>query len=308
MDAPLPWDDLLVFLAAAREGGASGAARALKIHHATASRRISNLERQLGTRLFERSTQGMAMTAEGEMLLAHALNIESEVDAIRRRIAGRDRRLEGTVTVSTVDDLALSVMPELVRRFRLAHPSVTLEIDLQVTQADLRRREADLAIRFGRPPDDPGVVRRRIATVNGALYASQSYLAGRPAPKSAEELRSHDIIRCGARLKRLPTEQFWDLHGAPDRTALRSDSMLAQFAAVRRGVGIGWLPYFLVEGVEDLCRIPVAAPDVDTGLWMVIHSDVRRTTRVRVFADFAWDYLTAMRNRFENAVGQDVAR
>lgn len=299
MNAPPTWDDLLVFLAAAREGGASGAARALKIHHATVSRRISNLERQLGTRLFERSTQGMAMTAEGEMLLAHALNIEGEVDAIRRTIAGRDRRLEGTVTISTVDDLALSVMPELVRRFRAAHPSVTLEIDIRVAQADLRRREADVAIRFGQPPDEPGVVRRRVATVNGALYASQSYLAGHPTPTGAEELSGHDIIRWGARLKRFPTEEFWDLHGARNRTALRSESMLAQFAAVRSGVGIGWLPYFLVEGAGDLCRIPIATPDVDTGLWMVIHSDVRRMTRVRVFADFAWDHLTAMRNRFE---------
>lgn len=91
---------------------------------------------------------------------------------------------------------------------------------------------------------------------------------------------------------------------APKRSetvALRSESMLAQFAAVQSGIGIGWLPYFLVEGVGDLCRIPIATPDVDTGLWMVIHSDVRRTTRVSVFADFAWDHLTAMRNRCETA-------
>ncbi len=229
--------------------------------------------------------------------------MENEGNAIRRTIAGRDRRLEETVTVSTVDDLALSVMPDLVRRFRAAHSSVTVEIDLQGTQADLKRREADVAIRFGQPPDDPGVVRRRIAKAGGALYASRSYLAAHPAPKSAEELRVHGIVRWGPRLKWLPTETFWDLHSEPNRTALRSDSMLAQFAAVRGGVGIGWLACLLVQGVDDLCRIPIAMPDADVDLWMVIHSDVRRTTRVRVFAGFAWDHFTATRSRFETATG-----
>ncbi|MDH5798780.1 MAG: LysR substrate-binding domain-containing protein [Paracoccaceae bacterium] len=117
----------------------------------------------------------------------------------------------------------------------------------------------------------------------GALYASEEYLREHPPLRRLDDLRQHEIVRGG------------------DRLALRSDSMLAQIAAVRAGVGIGWVSYFMVEAGDGLRNIPLEIPDMRVGLWMVVHADLRATARVRAFADFARDHLAAGRERFEQA-------
>lgn len=298
MSAQPSWDDLAIFLAVARGGGASAAARMLHIHHATASRRIADLEAQLGTRLFNRSAQGMTLTTSGEDLLTHVLAIEEEVSAIGRKIAGRDDKLKGLVSVSTVDDLALFIMPSLLRAFRERHPDVTVELDIQTARADLSRREADLAIRFGRPPDDPGSVRRKLIDVPGLLYASTDYLDRHGRPDCLESLERHPIVRGGDRLSALPHEVFWTDRAHPNQVAMCSNSFLAQYAAIRAGLGIGMLSQFVVTPGDGLEALDLPVPDFTVPLWLVIHGDMRDVPRVRAFAAFVVKHFRQERERF----------
>jgi DNA-binding transcriptional LysR family regulator len=299
MNARPPWSDLQVFLAAAREGTLAAAADALGVNASTVQRRIGKLESALTTRLFDRSQRGYSLTSVGEEMLERVLTIEQEILAIDRHVGGRDQSLEGTIRVATVDDLAIGVLSPILRNFRRKHPGVTLEVGVGSDFADLARRQADVAIRFGRKPVLGDLVVKHVSRVDVGLSGSRAYFRANGRPTCIEDLRHHAIVRGDEQMAGLPMERIIDRHADPARTAYRSDSMLARASAIRDGIGIGILGCFSGEAERGLERIDLAFPEAAADLWMVVHVDLRRNARVRAFVDFAYDALVALRPRFE---------
>lgn len=291
MNAHMSWDDLLTFLATARSGGLTGASRALGVHHATVSRRLERLEHDLSVRLFDRHPRGYDLTEAGRELVAHVEAMESQAHAIERRVAGRDQSLTGTVRLTTVDDLAVLVLPEMLAAFHAAYPRLEVEVDVDTARLDLARREADVALRFGSPPQDAGGVRRRLCDTTGAIYATRAYLDAHGTPIAVADLAHHRCVRGSNRLTGLPAESLWDRAGT--QAVVRSNSMLVQATAIRSGLGLGYLATFLFEADPgDLVEVPLAdAHDFTAGLWLVLHGDLRRSARIRAFADFAGDWV-----------------
>lgn len=281
----LDWSDLEVFLATAREGSLSGAARRLRVNASTVQRRMSRLEEALETRVFERSPRGYALTPVGEELLRHALGMETHAIAASRGVVGRDQSLEGVVTV---DDVAFVVLPPILRAFREAHPKVEVHVYVASGFADLTRRQADVAIRFGARPSDADLVARRVAPGHVALYASEAYVAAHGRPERPEMLAAHDIVRGDESMARLGMERFVEQHADPRRTAFRSNSMLARLHAVKSGLGIGFLATFVAEPEPDLVRLDVETSSLSGELWIVVHVDLKRNARVRAFVDFVY--------------------
>lgn len=294
----ISWDNLEFFLMTAREQTLVAAAKKLGVNHSTVHRRISALEDQLGTLLFDRSPQGYALNPAGEELLEHVVSIEREVMAIDRKMMGRDQRLVGIVHVATVDDLAVSLLPEILSEFRALHPSVTIVLEVETDFADLARRQADIAIRFGELPDAADVVGRRIATARTAAYASVEYLETHGSPDELEQLAEHEIVRGTEHFARLPTEQLLDRYGSKAHIVMRSNSMLARLAAVRGGVGIGFLPCFMADPEPSVERLELPTGRTGGPIWMLLHSDVRTNARVRAFSDFAYERLVEQRGLF----------
>ena len=183
------WDDLRVFLAVARAGSLSGAARTLGVNHSTVFRRIGAFEAALGVRLFERQPGGYLLTPAGEELRDGALRVEEEIANLSRKVAGQDLRLSGTVRVTTIDMLAFGLLPRHLAGFRDAYPGI--EVDLVVGNAtlNLSRREADVALRVGNAPAET-LVGRRVGRLAFAVYGSAGYRARRPEP----DLALHDWI------------------------------------------------------------------------------------------------------------------
>jgi DNA-binding transcriptional LysR family regulator len=295
---PPTWGDLEFFLAAARGGSLAAAAGVLGVNASTVHRRIAKLEADLGTRLFDRSPRGYALTAPGEELLAHVLAMEEEVLALGRNIGGRDERLEGTVRVTTVDDLATRMLSPIFRGFRRAHPGVTIDVTLGADFADLARRQADVALRIGNRPTAEHLVVKHVSRVDVALYASRAYLRAHGRPAAPEDLARHHLVRGDAQVAGLPLERLLDRYGDPGRIAVRSNSMLARLAAIRDGLGIGFLGCFLGEGVRSLERLDLRLPEASTDLWMLVHVDIRRNARVRAFVDHVFDALQTRRAAF----------
>jgi DNA-binding transcriptional LysR family regulator len=124
----LPWDDLQSFLAIARHGTLSAAARALGVRQTTMGRRLIALETRAGARLLAKTPGSYVLTPAGEAILAHVERIEAETLAIERRISGRDIRLEGVVRVTTIEILAVEVLTPAFARLRQEHPGIVLEI------------------------------------------------------------------------------------------------------------------------------------------------------------------------------------
>ncbi len=243
--------NLLLFARVIDAGSFSGAAQRVGLPKSTVSRRISELERQLGERLLLRTTRKLNLTDFGHQLLQHARLVADEVDAAASLALHRQSAPSGRLRVSFPSDPPVSDLPKLVSDFLTRYPQVTLEIDLSARRVDLIGEGFDLALRMGNLPDDSTLVARRLSEHGWGLYASPHYLALRGTPREPGDLAQHDGLALRARsgepvvwqLTRAVEsgEPIQSWQGLPPlRAAVNSPNLLTELAA--HGVGIAPVP------------------------------------------------------------------
>lgn len=291
----MDWGDLRSFLAIARHGTLSAAARALGVRQTTMGRRLAALEARTGARLLDKTPGGYVPTAAGEAILGNVERIEAEALAIARRIGGRDARLEGLVRVTTIETLASEVLMPALPALHARHPGIEIEIVADQRSLSLTRREADIAIRLARLPQQELAV-RRIGALGCAVYAAEAYLAAHGLPDFAAGAPGHEIIRRGAEMAGLP-EQLWfaGLTGQA-RTVLRSNASIVVRAAARQGLGLVCLSRYLGDG-SGLVRLETPAPGPEREIWLAVHSDIRHVPRIRAVSDFLAETMRAASGR-----------
>ena len=277
----LDWGHLRFFLEMVREGSLSRAAQRLGVDRNTVARRVAALEEELGLALFDRGPQGWVRTGAGEELAAMASRVEEDVLALRRHADARDRAVAGTVRLTSSSHLAAHLLSPALPLLRERHPSLVLEIAADQRTFDLTRREADLALRMGRPRD-AGLVTRKMADVAYAFYAAPGYRAARRGPVdfAADAFIGLDDSLAGA-----PQERWLARVGPGRRIVFRSNSTASLQAAARVGVGVAVLPRFVADADPGLVRMEGPEP-MHHELWLLVHGDLRRSPRVR--AVIAW--------------------
>ena len=181
------WDDVRFFLAVARTGSLSGAARALAVGHVTVGRRITLLEKRLGVTLLNRTPDGFATTSAGEAILRQCTAMESAALNLERIAAGRDSLVSGSVRVTTTEALAYQLVAPAIAALREAYPQLQVDLTVGVRSLDIARRDADLAVRFARPSASE-LVCRKLGEVGFSLYASRRYLTRAGTPKRGQGL------------------------------------------------------------------------------------------------------------------------
>jgi DNA-binding transcriptional LysR family regulator len=283
----LEWGHLRFFLETVRAGSVSAAARRLGVDRNTVARRISALEAELGLPLFERGPQGWTCTPAGEELSGLASRVESDVLALARHVDARDTATVGTVRLTTASHLSAFLLAPALPSLRERHPGLVLEVSADQRTFDLSRREADLALRMGRPRD-AGLVTRKLSDVSYRLYASRSYLAGR-TPEV--DLERDLFVGFDDSLAGVPQER-WLAREAPSRRVVyRCNSTASLAAAARAGVGVAVLPRFVADRDPEL--VALAGPEpVHHELWLLVHGDLRRTPRVKAVIEWV-DELVA---------------
>jgi DNA-binding transcriptional LysR family regulator len=281
MDAltEMSWDDLRYFLFAARAKTLAGAARYAGVQHTTIGRRLTALERSLGAPLFLRGPEGLSLTPLGENLLPLVLDVERGVLAVRELAASRRARVRVALPSGFVaffaDDLA---------RFSREHPGLTLEIVSGSRLLDLKRGEADLAVRSA-PILDEELVARSLADMGFSLYASPAYLERHPMSADWQTLAGHDVIAYGAALVSLPPAQWLAARAADATIVLSADEIATMLDAAASGVGIALLPCAIADIEPRLVRL---TPDVlaRQSLSLVYRRESRTNESVRATANF----------------------
>ena len=287
MHRKLAWDDLLYVLSVGRSGSLSGAARALRVNHSTVFRRIGAVEDQLGVRLFDRRRDGYVPTAAGEAMIALAQDMDEQVVALERRLAGEDLRPSGTVRVTTTDTMISTVTP-LCGAFRSLYPEMSVELVTGNEFLNLSRRDADVAIRpSAHPPEN--LHGRRIGTIAFAPYGSKRYFAQTGGACLA---RAHQWIGFDDTLSHLSAHRWLRENVDAERVCFRATSFLAIVAAVKADMGVAILPCYLGDSERDLERASDPLVDVKTDFWLLVHEDLRHTARVRAFTDFFFSELS----------------
>jgi DNA-binding transcriptional LysR family regulator len=287
----LEWGHLRFFLETARAGSVSAAARRLGVDRNTVARRIVALEAELGLPLFERGPTGWMRTPAGQELAELASRVELDVLALARHADARDTAIEGSVRLTTASHLAAFLLVPAIPALRERHPRLVLEVSADQRTFDLGRREADLALRMGRPRD-AGLVMRKLSDVAYRLYASNAYLRGRrPAVDLARDL----FVGFDDSLAGVPQER-WLARLAPDRRVVfRCNSTASLHAAARLGIGVAVLPRFVADRDPDLVPLDGPTP-VNHELWLLVHGDLRRTPRVKAVIEWVDELVARARS------------
>tara|TARA_R110002111_G_scaffold49170_3_gene86893 strand:+ start:3536 stop:4495 length:960 start_codon:yes stop_codon:yes gene_type:complete len=290
----LAWNDFKIILAIANAGSLSGASRALGVSHATVFRRLGDIEQRLGVTLFERSRTGYRPTLAGEELADTAKIMDEAALAAERKVAGRDLEPSGEIWTTTTDSLLMGLLTPIFTQFRRKYPSIVLDVAISNQLFNLTRREADVAIRPShRPPEN--LIGRPLATIGQAVYAHRSFGLTPGAP--IETLANQPWIGAGPRLQDLALDQWMDSNELKAACVYRVDTLVSILSAIRAGMGLAVLPCYLAGDDPDIIQLTDPIPELEYGLWFLMHPDLRGVARAHVLMDFLTEAVRAQKQR-----------
>jgi DNA-binding transcriptional LysR family regulator len=298
MTSDLSWDEFRLVKSIADARSLLGAAERLGVNQSTVYRRLAALETAVGARLFDRSRAGYEPTAAGEDMIALATTMAESITELERRIAGRDVKPTGELSVTVPISVGLHFMPAIVAGFQVLNPGVVVELILSNEALDLSRRDADIAIRLTNDPPET-LVGRRICTTRFCLYRRRD--GAEEAGAAAAE--SIGFIGYAGSLGPESARRWIEANVGPGRIVARANSAHCMLELALEGVGAALLPCFLGDRSPGLVRVGYPLPELDAGLWTLTHADLRRAARVRAFMDFAAAELGKHRRAIE---GEEV--
>ena len=286
------WNRARAFLVTAEEGSLSAAARALGMSQPTLGRQIAALERELGVVLFQRVGRGLALAPAGLALLDHVRAMGDAARHVSLTASGRSQSIAGPVVITASEIFSAFLLPPVIARLRREHPGVTVEIVASNATVDLRRREADIAVRNVRPTH-PDLVARKIRDDTAQLYASPSYLARLGPVAGVEDLKRADFIGfdtvetyLAALVARgVPV----DLRNFPIVTA----NHLVHWEMAKQGLGIGAFPEAIAARESGLAKVLPTLPPIVYPIWLTAHRELETSRRLRIVFDILAEELAS---------------
>ncbi|MET0745628.1 MAG: LysR family transcriptional regulator, partial [Microvirga sp.] len=252
----LDWDDLRFFLALARHGTLSSAAKVLHVSQSTVGRRLNSLEATLAVRLLNRTPEGYVPTLAGEEVRRKAESLEAEALALERDVTGRDTRLRGLVRVTCAETIAAHLLAPTFASLHAQHPDIMIELIPNPRELSLAMREADISVRM-RQPEQHDLVVRRIGGIAFGLYATANYITERGALNFEDGCPDHHLITQMEDSQEM-TQSAWLTEMAPrSRVVLQTSSHEAAVLAAANGGGLACLARFRGDVEARLTRIEV---------------------------------------------------
>ena len=284
------WNKARAFLVTAEEGSLSAAARALGMAQPTLGRQVDGLEQELGIVLFERVGRGLTLTPSGLELLDHVRNMGEAAGRVSMTALGQSQALEGTICISASETYAVVLLPPIIAKLRIMEPGIQVEIVVTNHASDLRRREADIAIRNFRPTE-PDLIAKKIGDADAVLYATPDYVEKIGNPTKPYDLRHAEFVNMdhgGMMLKGLNT---LGLGLTEANFPLLTESYLVMWELVRQRAAIGILDAHIGD-VDPVVRrvLPDLEPLVFP-IWLVSHRELTTSRRIRRVFDFLAEEL-----------------
>jgi molybdate transport repressor ModE-like protein len=288
----LDWEDVRVFMALARHGSLSAAARALAVNHATIARRVQSLERSMGERLVERRPDGYALTPAGMRVLGPANDMEAAAATLSR--GGADDRPAGLVRVNAPPSLSQNFLVQRLAWLCTQHPGLDIDVATDFRAVSLERREADVALRFERPQDGD-VIAKPLVSLSFGFYATAD------TRRSIEAGAEPVFVAFDEANASLPEARWLSRHFPRARISFRTSSQVTQAAAARTGAGIALLPRFIGRADKKLvaCKLEYDPPARE--LWLITRRQNRKDLPIRTVADYLAKIFVDERELFEES-------
>lgn len=184
---------LKIFIKIVECGNFSQAAKALNTTTSSVSRHIDNLERELGVKLFNRTTRHVGLTESGDILLGSAKKLINDFDATINAIKPAINDPEGHLKISVFESFGRLCICPLLPKFLSMYPKVSIDIALENRITNLYRDEIDLAIRIGEP-NDSSLIMKKLLNNRAIVCASHQYLENNSCPQTPNELKRHNCL------------------------------------------------------------------------------------------------------------------
>jgi DNA-binding transcriptional LysR family regulator len=281
------WDDLRIFIAAARARSLGAAGQRLGIDTATVGRRVARLESALKSTLLVRSSTGLQLTAAGAQLLEIGLDAETAMEAAAR--VTQPEVVAGTVRISAAEGFGTAILAPALPELARSRPGLRIELAASPGFLSPSRREVDMAITLS-APDAQRIVVEPLTGYTLALYAAPGYLKAAGAPRAVADLPRFQIVGYVEDLIYAAELHYLDEIHPGLRATLASSSIQAQQVMIRAGAGIGVLPCFMAEG---LTRVLADSVNLERRFWLSTHRDVHDTARIRVVRRWLQDLVSA---------------
>lgn len=281
------WNLLRCMLEVARAGSFLAARERLNSSQPTIGRKVDELERQLGAKVFIRTAHGIDLTEVGRRVLAIAEKMESQARAVAIEATGKND-LSGVIRFKVTDGIGGYWLPLMLERFHEENPHITVAVSIcdEKTVPDLSRREADITVVY-REPTDPDVCILATDEAVGAPLASLSYADKHGLPSTFEELLNHSFcaheMHFGTTGPWAPLAKTLLRH---QKVVYRSSSSLAVCQAVRRGLGITYMPIGVLDREPDAVFFDIEGFTARVPFWLVCHKDVKDIPSVRAMVNY----------------------
>lgn len=287
------WNRARAFLVTAEEGSLSAAARALGMAQPTLGRQVEALQEELGVVLFERTGRGLELTPSGLDLLDYVRTMGEAASRLSLSASGRAQALEGTIAITASEIDAAFLLPPIVRKLRSSASGLTVDIIAKNSAADLRRREADIAIRNFRP-DQPELIARKIKDMTARLYVSERYLESFGRDLTMATVPEADFISLWSPQTYIEGLVQVGLPVERSNVTILTDSHLVHWEMLKSGAGIGMVPEFLGDNTPGIVRaLDGAYQPFVFPIWLTTHRELNTSRRVRMVFDFLATELAA---------------
>lgn len=285
------WNHARAFLVTARAGSFSAAARALGVAQPTVGRQIAALEERLGVLLFDRVGGGLALTPTGRDLVEHVGSMADAAARVSLSAAGHADTIDGVIRISASEVTSTYTLPPIIAHMRRAHPGLEVELIVTNQASDLRRREADIALRSFRPKD-PELVARKVRDTHAHLYAASTYLAALGDPTTPAELSRGDFIGFDRTPTLMQGLNALGLSLTASNFRVVTDNQLVQWALCKHGVGICIMTSDVGDAEPAVRRALPALPAIEVPGWLTTHRELHTSRRIRVAFDLLADALS----------------
>lgn len=282
----LDWSLVQAFLAVAETGSLSAAARRLGASQPTLGRQVRAMEDALGVTLFIRKPRGLALSETGAALLIPARAMRAAAGQMSLTAAGRAEGVSGVVRITASLVVSHYLLPPILTRIRARHPDIELELVPSDTSENLLFREADIAVRMYRP-EQLDMVTRHLGDLPLGIFGARSYLDRAGRPKTADDLRHHDLVGYDRSEKIIRGMREKGLSLERDAFGIRCDNQTTYWALVRSGCGLGFGQ--LGIGLAD-AEVEQVLPDLplpSLPVWLTAHQALRQSPRL----SRVWDML-----------------
>lgn len=288
------WNRARAFLVTVEEGSLSAAARALGATQSTVGRQVSALEEELGAVLFERVGRGLTLTPAGHELVEHVRSMGDAASRVSLAASGKSQSLEGSVCISASEVDAVFRLPPIVAKLRHLEPGIHIEIIATNAESDLRRREADIAIRNYRPTQ-PNLIAKKVGSIRGRVFAKPEYLNQLGNPETAQGFSDADFLGFNRSTELIEALKRFGFELEQKNFPVISESQIVQWEHVKQGLGIGIMSEDIGDREPSVVQVLPDLEPIIVPVWLVAHRELITSRRVRFVFDLIAEELAVLK-------------